>query len=173
VFVHILHFFCEGLEDWRRHFRTATGHSGEIILPRLCRPNSAPFSLLQDQVRSETKKPPFACEAKEGGVPKLSPIPPAQDISGDPSCLGILASVSTYSPLLPERISPVVTSGFRQRLQLRGSVGLSPTSPKHVGCTSKLTKLFGRYYVNGPFKKSTVFFPGFRTLMLCWLLPTG
>ncbi len=87
-------------------------------------------------------KNPLSRARRKRAVPKLSPIPPAQDISGDPSCLGILASVSTYSPRLPGGIPPVVTSGFRQRLQLRGSVGLSPTSPKHVGCSSQLIDLY-------------------------------
>ena len=82
-----------------------------------------------DQASSETKKPPFASRRKRV-VPWLSPIPPAQDIFGEPSCLGILASVSTYSPRLPGTMFQWLSCGFRQRLQLRGSAGFSPASHK-------------------------------------------
>jgi hypothetical protein len=77
------------------------------------------------------RKNPLSRARRKRAIAELSPIPPAQDISGDPPCLDILASVSTYSPRLPGANAPVALRGFRPRLQMRGSVGITPTSHKH------------------------------------------
>jgi hypothetical protein len=70
-------------------------------------------------------KTPFHWRKRKRVIFMCSPIPPAQDISGDPSCLGVLTSVSPYSPRLPgqhypngwKRISSTVTAAGQRRIR--------------------------------------------------------
>ncbi len=76
----------------------------------------------------KNKSPP-ACKT-EGHV-SSAPLPARAGVIGSSKYPGVLASASSYSPRLPGTSFQWLTSGFRPRSQLRGSDGISPSSPRH------------------------------------------
>jgi hypothetical protein len=76
------------------------------------------------------RKPRSPPADRPGGHTLFQPSPARAGYVRLPRASGVLASASSYSPRLPGRAGQWHTCGFRQRLQLRGSDGLSPSSPK-------------------------------------------
>ncbi len=77
------------------------------------------------------KQKPFSVRA-EGCTTTTSLTRPRRIIRGIKTYPGVLASASSYYPSLPRGTLQWRVQGFRPRLQLRGSAGLAPASPKHV-----------------------------------------
>jgi len=101
-------------------------------------PSTCPTMLAHDQVLPETKKPPFAFEGERGWYSSIHPSRPRRTFV---VTLHAWVFWLPFRPTLrafPDNSVPVASGGFRLRLQLRGSTGVSPVSPKHVGWPFRL-----------------------------------